>query len=103
MAPDDGYIRRAAEMCREMNVLLICDEIQTGIARTGSLLAVCGDCTCEEHCEQQPEDYIRPDILILGKALSRSTYPISAILGDQPNMDVNRHEQYCSTYGVHPT
>src|SRR5690625_6384634 len=49
MVPDDGYIRRAAEMCRERNVLLRCDEIQTGIDRTGYILAVCGDCTCEEH------------------------------------------------------
>lgn len=102
MVPDDGYIRRAAEMCRERNVLLICDEIQTGIARTGSLLAVCGDCTCEEHCEQQPEHYIRPDILILGKALSGGTYPVSAVLADRPVMDVIRPGQHGSTFGGNP-
>src|SRR5690625_5921714 len=79
-------------MFREMNVHLICDEIHTGIALSGILLAVCVDCTCEEHCEQQPEHYIRPDILILGKALSGGTYPVSAVLADRPRSEEHTSE-----------
>ena len=62
--PQDGYIAAARKLCTEQNVLLIADEVQTGIARTGSLLAVCGNCTCEGHCEKQAS-YTQPDILIL--------------------------------------
>ena len=102
MVPDDDYIRKAAELCRQKNVLLLCDEIQTGIARTGSLLAVCGDCTCKNHCERQPEHYVRPDILILGKALSGGTYPVSAVLADRPVMDVIQPGQHGSTFGGNP-
>ncbi|MEM9992390.1 MAG: ornithine--oxo-acid transaminase, partial [Bacteroidota bacterium] len=76
--PDAHFIREAAALCRAYNVLFIADEIQTGIARTGSLLAVCGDCTCERHCERQAT-YTRPDILILGKAISGGIYPVSAV------------------------
>ena len=68
--------------------MFIADEIQTGIGRTGSLLAVCGDCTCASACEQQ-ESYTRPDILILGKALSGGTYPVSAVLADNRNYGCN--------------
>lgn len=69
VVPDDDYIPKMAALCKENNVLFMADEIQTGIARTGSLLAVCGNCTCEGHCERQ-KSYTKPDILILGKALS---------------------------------
>lgn len=101
VVPDEGFIRKAAEACREANVLFMADEIQTGIARTGSLLAVCGDCTCQGHCEQQ-STYTRPDILILGKALSGGSYPVSAVLADNEVMDVIQPGQHGSTYGGNP-
>lgn len=99
--PDDHYLSQAARLCREHDVLFIADEIQTGIARTGSLLRVCGDCTCEHKCEQQ-ESYTRPDILILGKALSGGAYPVSAVLADDEIMDVIRPGQHGSTFGGNP-
>ena len=101
VVPDDGYISQMAEHCRENNVLFIADEIQTGIARTGSLLAVCGDCDCQGHCEQQ-NTYTKPDILILGKALSGGAYPVSAVLADEPIMEVIKPGQHGSTYGGNP-
>lgn len=101
VVPDEGFIRKAAEACREANVLFMADEIQTGIARTGSLLAVCGDCSCQGHCEQQ-STYTRPDILILGKALSGGSYPVSAVLADNEVMDVIQPGQHGSTYGGNP-
>ena len=76
--PADDFMKKAKQLCNENNVLFIADEIQTGIARTGGLLAVCGNCSCENHCERQ-ETYSRPDILILGKALSGGAYPVSAV------------------------
>lgn len=99
--PDDDFIRKAAEQCRKNNVLFIADEVQTGIARTGSLLAVCGNCTCENRCEQQ-DTYVRPDLLILGKAISGGVYPVSAVLADDPVMDVIRPGQHGSTFGGNP-
>ena len=81
VVPDQDYISRAKELCADHNVLFIADEIQTGIARTGSLLAVCGNCTCENSCERS-STYVKPDILILGKALSGGAYPVSAVLAD---------------------
>lgn len=101
VVPHEGFIRKAAEACREANVLFMADEIQTGIARTGSLLAVCGDCSCQGHCEQQ-STYTRPDILILGKALSGGSYPVSAVLADNEVMDVIQPGQHGSTYGGNP-
>ena len=71
--PDEGYIKKAYELCREKNVLFIADEVQTGIARTGKLLA----------CDHEG---VRPDILILGKALSGGVYPVSAVLSDDDIM-----------------
>jgi ornithine--oxo-acid transaminase len=100
--PDEDFLRKARELCSEHNVLLIADEIQTGIARTGSLLAVCGNCTCEGDCERQPETYVKPDILILGKALSGGVYPVSAVLADKDIMDVIKPGQHGSTYGGNP-
>ncbi len=101
VVPDDGYIRKAANLCKDNNVLFMADEIQTGIARTGSLLAVCGDCTCQGHCEQQSV-YTKPDILILGKALSGGAYPVSAVLADEHIMEVIKPGQHGSTYGGNP-
>lgn len=101
VVPDDNYIPRMAQLCKKYHVLFIADEIQTGIARTGSLLAVCGNCTCEGHCEQQ-STYIKPDILILGKALSGGAYPVSAVLADNHIMEVIKPGQHGSTYGGNP-
>lgn len=101
VVPDEGYISKAAALCKENNVLFIADEIQTGIARTGSLLAVCGDCTCAGNCERQPT-YTKPDMLILGKALSGGAYPVSAVLADDHIMEVIKPGQHGSTYGGNP-
>lgn len=101
VVPDENFISKSAQLCKENNVLFIADEIQTGIARTGALLAVCGNCSCEEHCERQ-SSYTKPDILILGKALSGGAYPVSAILADNEVMDVIKPGQHGSTYGGNP-
>ncbi|WP_421774028.1 ornithine--oxo-acid transaminase [Gracilimonas sp.] len=101
VVPDDDYISKAAALCKENNVLFIADEIQTGIARTGSLLAVCGDCTCAGNCERQ-STYTKPDMLILGKALSGGAYPVSAVLADDYIMEVIQPGQHGSTYGGNP-
>ena len=100
--PDENFIRGAKALCEEHNVLLMADEIQTGIGRTGSLLAVCGNCTCQEHCERQEQTYTRPDLLILGKALSGGTYPVSAVLCDSEIMNVIKPGQHGSTFGGNP-
>ena len=100
--PDENFIRRARSLCSEYNVLLIADEIQTGIGRTGSLLAVCGSCSCNTHCERQDKFYTRPDILILGKAISGGTYPVSAVLCDSHIIDVIQPGQHGSTFGGNP-
>lgn len=99
--PDANYIRLAQEACKAQEVLLIADEIQTGVARTGSLLAVCGNCSCEGHCERQ-ETYTKPDMLILGKALSGGFYPVSAVLADRGVMEVIKPGQHGSTFGGNP-
>jgi ornithine--oxo-acid transaminase len=99
--PADDYVRKAAEACKTKNVLFIADEIQTGIARTGSLLAVCGNCTCEAHCEKQ-ESYTQPDMLILGKAISGGFYPVSAVLANDDIMNVIKPGQHGSTFGGNP-
>lgn len=100
--PDDGFIAKAAAMCKERNILFIADEIQTGIGRTGALLRVCGDCTCAGHCEQQEATYVRPDILILGKAISGGVYPVAAVLADNEVMEVIKPGQHGSTFGGNP-
>jgi ornithine--oxo-acid transaminase len=99
--PADDYMMRAKELCNQYNVLFIADEIQTGIARTGALLAVCGDCNCENHCERQAT-YATPDILILGKALSGGAYPVSAVLANDAIMNVIKPGQHGSTFGGNP-
>jgi ornithine--oxo-acid transaminase len=101
MVPDEDFLSRAAAMCKAKNTLFIADEVQTGIARTGSLLAVCGNCSCSGHCEQQAS-YTRPDILILGKALSGGVYPVSAVLANDAVMNVIKPGQHGSTFGGNP-
>lgn len=87
--PNEGYLKEAASLCHKSQVLLLADEVQTGIARTGKLLA----CDYEE---------VKPDILILGKALSGGTYPVSAVLADDKIMEVMRPGQHGSTFGGNP-
>ncbi len=87
--PADGYLKKAKALCEQKGVLFIADEIQTGIARTGKLLAV------------QHED-VKPDILILGKALSGGVYPVSAVLTGNEVMEVIKPGQHGSTFGGNP-
>lgn len=100
--PSDDFMRKAKSLCNAQNVLFIADEVQTGIARTGSLLAVCGACSCENACERQKDTYARPDLLILGKALSGGVYPVSAVLADNAIMNVIKPGQHGSTFGGNP-
>lgn len=100
--PAEDYMRQARALCTQHEALFIADEVQTGIARTGSLLAVCGNCTCENKCEQQAATYAKPDILILGKALSGGVYPVSAVLADDHIMMVIKPGQHGSTFGGNP-
>jgi ornithine--oxo-acid transaminase len=99
--PAEDYLAKAKELCIAHNVLFIADEVQTGIARTGSILAVCGNCDCENTCEKQPS-YVAPDILILGKALSGGAYPVSAVLANNHIMNVIKPGQHGSTFGGNP-
>jgi ornithine--oxo-acid transaminase len=87
--PEDGFLRAARELCDQYNVLMIADEIQTGIARTGKMLAV-------DH------ENVRPDILILGKAISGGMYPISCVLADNEVMLTIKPGEHGSTYGGNP-
>ncbi|WP_333599654.1 ornithine--oxo-acid transaminase [Flavobacterium sp.] len=87
--PSEGYLAKAKALCEEHNVLFIADEVQTGIARTGKLLAV--------HHEN-----IQPDILILGKAISGGAYPVSAVLANDAIMNVIKPGQHGSTFGGNP-
>ncbi|MGA9237606.1 ornithine--oxo-acid transaminase [Robiginitalea sp.] len=99
--PDPEYLKEAKKICAEHNVLFIADEVQTGIARTGRLLASCGDCSCEDkNCSGVPE--VKPDILILGKALSGGVFPVSAVLADDEIMEVIRPGNHGSTFGGNP-
>ncbi|KAB1064493.1 ornithine--oxo-acid transaminase [Salibacter halophilus] len=102
VVPDDDYLAKAKELCHKNNAIFIADEIQTGIGRTGSLLASCGNCDCQGHCERQEDTYVKPDILILGKALSGGAYPVSAILADDEIMLVIKPGQHGSTFGGNP-
>ena len=99
--PGADFLAKSRELCTKYNALFIADEVQTGIARTGSLLAVCGNCTCENHCEKQTT-YSQPDILILGKALSGGVYPVSAVLANDEVMMVIKPGQHGSTFGGNP-
>ena len=99
--PADDYMREAHALCKAANVLFMADEVQTGIARTGALLATCGDCTCEAKCERQ-STYVKADLLILGKAISGGAYPVSAVLADDAVMGVIHPGQHGSTFGGNP-
>ena len=99
--PSEGYLAAAKKMCEEHNVLFIADEVQTGIARTGRLLATCGNCNCEDkNCSGTPE--VKADILILGKALSGGAYPVSAVLANDAIMNVIQPGNHGSTFGGNP-
>ncbi len=87
--PEDGYLKAAADLCKEKNVLFIADEVQTGLARTGKMLA----------CNHEG---VRPDVLILGKALSGGMYPVSAVLADDDIMLCIKPGEHGSTYGGNP-
>ncbi|MEZ4802766.1 MAG: ornithine--oxo-acid transaminase [Gelidibacter sp.] len=87
--PSEGYLAEAKALCEKYNVLFIADEVQTGIARTGKLLAV-------DH------ENVKPDILILGKALSGGAYPVSAVLADDGIMNVIQPGTHGSTFGGNP-
>ncbi|KAI7898873.1 ornithine-oxo-acid transaminase [Cokeromyces recurvatus] len=89
MVPDDGYLKKAYELCKKHNVLFIADEIQTGLGRTGKML-------CVDH------DRVRPDIVLLGKALSGGVYPVSAVLADRDIMLCIKPGEHGSTYGGNP-
>ncbi|MEY3369151.1 MAG: hypothetical protein RI973_2306 [Bacteroidota bacterium] len=98
--PDEGYLREARKISKAANVLFIADEVQTGIARTGKLLASCGNCGCGKRCENKYE--ARPDILILGKALSGGVLPVSAVLADDEIMLTLQPGEHGSTFGGNP-
>ena len=99
--PDENYLKEAFDLCKEKNVLFVADEVQTGIARTGRLLATCGNCSCpEKNCSGTPE--VKPDILILGKALSGGAFPVSAVLANNEIMNVIRPGNHGSTFGGNP-
>jgi len=87
--PAEGYLQEASKMCKEAGVLFIADEVQTGIARTGKMLA----------CDYEN---VKPDMLILGKALSGGVYPVSAVLANNKIMEVIRPNQHGSTFGGNP-
>jgi ornithine--oxo-acid transaminase len=101
VVPDTDFLKAIRTICTETNTLFIADEIQTGLARTGSMLAVCGNCSCTDRCERQ-ETYQRPDILILGKALGGGVYPVSGVFADNSIMDVIKPGQHGSTFGGNP-
>ena len=87
--PDEGFLKSASELCKKNNVLFVADEVQTGIARTGKLIA----------CHHEN---VQPDILILGKALSGGMYPVSAVLANNEIMNVIHPGQHGSTFGGNP-
>ena len=99
--PSEGYLKAAKELCETHNILFIADEVQTGIGRTGRLLASCGECSCaKKDCSETPD--VKPDILILGKALSGGVYPVSAVLANNNIMDVITPGSHGSTFGGNP-
>lgn len=89
IVPSPGYLKEVRRLCTENNVLFIADEVQTGLARTGKMLAV-------QH------DEVRPDIIVLGKALSGGMYPVSAVLADDPVILCIRRGSHGSTFGGNP-
>jgi ornithine--oxo-acid transaminase len=89
VVPDDGYLKKAYELCKKYNVLFIADEVQTGLCRTGKMLA----------CDHEG---VKPDILVLGKALSGGVLPVSAVLANDDIMLVIKPGEHGSTYGGNP-
>jgi len=89
LVPDDGYIRKASELCKAADVLLIADEVQTGLCRTGKMM-------CTDH------ENVKPDVLLLGKALSGGTFPISAVLASDEIMLTIKPGEHGSTFGGSP-
>ncbi len=89
LIPPDGFLRRAAEICKAANVLLIADEIQTGLGRTGKLFA----------CEYEG---VRPDMVVIGKSLGGGCYPVSAVLADREILGVYKPGEHGSTFGGNP-
>jgi ornithine--oxo-acid transaminase len=89
MVPDDGYLAGVAKLCKEHNVLFIADEVQTGLGRTGRML-------CSDH------DGVKPDVVVLGKALSGGVYPVSAVLSSDEVIRCIRAGEHGSTYGGNP-
>lgn len=89
VVPEEGYLAKAVKLCRDANVLFIADEIQTGLGRTGKMLA----------CDYES---VHPDILVLGKALSGGTMPVSAVLANNPVMNTIKPGEHGSTYGGNP-
>ncbi len=89
IVPPDGFLAELREVCRERNALLIADEIQSGLGRTGTMFA----------CEH---DGVRPDVMLLGKALSGGLYPVSVVVADAEIMDVFQPGDHGSTYGGNP-
>ena len=101
LVPDTNYWAGVRAACTAAGVLMLADEVQTGIGRTGAWLASCGACTCAKACERQA-NYVRPDVLILGKALSGGVYPVSAVLADDEVMLTIHPGQHGSTFGGNP-
>jgi ornithine--oxo-acid transaminase len=101
LVPDTNYWAGVRAACTAAGVLMLADEVQTGIGRTGAWLASCGACTCTAACERQAS-YVRPDVLILGKALSGGVYPVSAVLADDEVMLTIHPGQHGSTFGGNP-
>jgi len=89
LIPPEGFLKRAAEICRRANVLFIADEIQTGLGRTGKLLA----------CEHES---VRPDMVVIGKSLGGGCYPVSAVLADREILGVFKPGEHGSTFGGNP-
>jgi ornithine--oxo-acid transaminase len=89
VVPAEGYLKAAAELCRDTNVKLMADEIQTGLGRTGRMLA-------------SEWDDVRPDVVMLGKALGGGVYPVSAAVADEEVMDVFAPGDHGSTFGGNP-
>ena len=100
VVPDDYFVEGVRKLCSEAGVLMIADEIQTGIARTGKLLATCANCTCSAPCERKFA--AKPDILILGKALSGGILPVSAILASDEIILCIKPGEHGSTFGGNP-
>jgi ornithine--oxo-acid transaminase len=99
--PSEDYLKTAKALCEAHNVLFVADEVQTGIARTGRLLATCGNCSCtNKDCSGTPD--VKPDVLILGKALSGGVYPVSAVLANDDIMKVITPGSHGSTFGGNP-